>query len=215
MELTFFVTSLAGLFAIVNPVGAAPVFLALMPDSTREEREQTARLGVLVAGGVLMTFLLLGESILAFFGISLAAFRAAGGILILLMSIHMLQGRISPVKHTQREVDEAVEDTESSVAVFPLAIPLISGPGAISTVVLLRSQAGSLANVAMVGVAVVTILVVTFVCLRLAGPLNRLLGTLGVRIITRIMGLLLAALAVQFIADGLTELFPGLVGIAP
>lgn len=209
MDLTawnFFIKCFTSLLAILNPIGALPVFLALDRQSGSDRMPHvilTASLSVMI---ILLIFVFFGESLLRFFGISLPAFRISGGILLLLMAISMLQGQISPAKHTPEETAAAAD--RHSIAVVPLATPILAGPGSISAVILLGNQAADLAQwIALVGAIVLNSFLV-YVILFLAEKFNSWLGVVGIKIISRIMGLVLAALAVQFISDGLSQMYP-------
>jgi len=210
-DFTFFATSFAALMAIIDPVGAVPIFLAMTRSRSAEETRRIVRVATATAGTALLTFALCGTAILDFFGISVPAFRASGGILMLIMAIAMIHGSPRRAKHTPEEDAEALE--KESIAVVPLAIPLLVGPGTLSTVVLLGDKAKqSFDMYAMLLLAIAAVVAATWTCLRLSEYVRKALGESGIRIASRIMGLLLAALAVQFIADGAVELFPGLGG---
>jgi multiple antibiotic resistance protein len=201
------VFAFATLFVVIDPVGQAPIFIALTPGLRPAERRAVARRGVLVAAAVLVAFAWGGEPLLRALGISLPAFRIAGGILLLLLAVDMLMARQTGLRATTPG-----EDSESAhrpdVSVFPLAIPLIAGPGALTSVIMLMSRAGGNLPIeaGIVGV-LLFVLALTLACLYLADLLLRLLGVIGVNVVTRISGILLAALAVQFIADGALEIW--------
>lgn len=197
----------ATLFVVIDPVGQAPIFISLTPGMRPAERRAAARRGVLVAAAVLIVFAFGGEPLLRVLGISLPAFRIAGGILLLLISVDMLMAR-----QTKLRVMTPGEDSESAqspdISVFPLAIPLIVGPGALTSVIMLMARAGGdiLVKAGIVGVLLL-VLALTLACLYLADLLLRVLGVIGVNVITRIAGILLAALAVQFVADGVLDIW--------
>lgn len=210
MDWQFAIYCLTSIFALMDPLGAIPIYLSLTQDQNRDGARDVVTTATIVVFAVLVGFLFLGEHILRFFNIGLPAFRTGGGILILLMGIEMLHGTTSRVKHSEDKADAA--EHRKNIAIFPLAIPLLAGPGAISNVILISHQAADLLNT-MVAFAVITLVTFSaYVILRLATQLNRYLGRTGISIFTRIMGLILVAIAVQFIADGLRELFPGLGG---
>ena len=186
------------LFVVVDPIGNAPIFLALTVGATAAQRRSIAIRGVLVAGMILTLFALAGDEVLAFVGISMPAFRIAGGLLLFLTAIDMLFEKRT--ERREQRADEAVDDP----SVFPLALPLIAGPGSITAVILLMHEHdGDLQGQAMVlGVmAGMLLLVLTF--LLMAPLLERLLKRTGTMVITRVLGMLLAALAVQFVLDGM------------
>ncbi len=187
----------------VDPIGTAPMFAALTADHPAAERRRIAVRGVAIAAGILLGFALVGERLLGALGIELAAFRIAGGVLLLLLSIDMLMVRHSGLRTTTAS-EEAESGQRADVSVFPLAIPLIAGPGAMTTVVLLMSEAGgALGPSAVVLGELALVLALTLVCFLGAGRLLKVLGITGVNVVTRVSGLLLAALAVQFVVDGM------------
>ena len=196
------------LFVIANPIGVTPLFISLTNRQTDEQRRHTARLTATTVVIVLITSMFLGEVILHFFGIRMASFRAGGGILILLMAIAMLQARPSPTYHTAEESKEAAARDE--VAVVPLGIPLIAGPGAISTVIIYAHQATTWFDMTVLLLTVLCVAGSVWITLRLSDRIRVILGTTGINIVTRLLGLILAAVGVEFLADGLTQLLPGL-----
>ncbi|MFD0979777.1 MarC family protein [Tropicimonas aquimaris] len=198
MDLTFFISAFVTLFVIIDPIGLAPVFLALTQGMSKETRNAIARRAIVISLGLLTLFGLAGETVLDFVGISFPAFRIAGGILLFLTALDMLFER-----RTARRDHTAEEDDRPDPSVFPLAIPLVSGPGAITTMILLVGQADGTVQVAGVFVVMVAVLAVVMVMFRAAGLLERLLGRTGTVVATRLLGMLLAALSVQFVLDGL------------
>ena len=196
------------LFVIANPIGVTPLFISLTHRQTEDQRRHTAHLTATTVVVVLITAMFLGEVILHFFGIRMASFRAGGGILILLMAIAMLQARPSPTHHTAEESQEAAARDE--VAVVPLGIPLVAGPGAISTVIIYAEQATAWFDTIMLLLTILCVAGSVWIALRLADRIRVMLGTTGINIVTRLLGLILAAVGVEFLADGLTQLLPGL-----
>lgn len=196
----------AGLVSVVNPVGAIPTFIALTTNRTATEKKHTARVCAFAVFIVLMVALLAGEPILRFFGISLPAFRVAGGILLLLMGIKMLHASPDRSRHTPEEQTESSE--KESVGVVPLAIPLLSGPGAISTTIVYGHMGQSVTHYLLVGGVIFTVVTVVLAILFAAPKIAQMMGKTGMNVVTRVMGLLLSAIAVEFIAKGLTSLFP-------
>ncbi len=209
-ELDFFFRSTISLISIIDPLGAIPLLLSLTRSRGAVEMKQIARTTTIACAVALICFALAGSAILDFFHISVPAFRASGGILILLMAVQMMQGGDARrAKQSTAEQAEAAE--KENIAVVPLAIPLLVGPGAMSTAVLLSREAATMhLKVMLLGAIIVTI-AVTWISLRTSDLLRRVLGETGIRIASRIMGLILAAIAVQFIADGMREMFPGLM----
>lgn len=187
---------------IVDPVGTAPLFVSLTEGRSDEERQRTARTGVLVAAAILFVFALAGKELLAALGVSLAAFRIAGGALLFLVAIDMVFARQSGLRSTTSSEDAEAQQRDD-VSVFPLGIPLIAGPGAIASVMLLMGEAaGSLVAKAVVLAVLAVVLIVTYACLRTSAGLVRLLGITGTNVVSRVLGIVLAALAAQFIIDG-------------
>lgn len=199
-DLAPFITAFITLFVIIDPLGLAPLFVALTAGESAGRRRTIALTACLVAAGVLTAFGLFGDTVLAIAGISMPAFRVAGGALLFLTAIEMLFEKRSKRRKDQGEAPDQNDDP----SVFPLAIPLIAGPGAIATMILLTGQkAGDWSwTLAMHGV-MAAVLMATFILFLAAGVLERALGPLGINVITRLLGMLLAALAVQFILDGL------------
>ena len=199
---------LAALLVITNPIGAIPVFITLTRDQSSDARRKTARITATAVAVVLIISIFLGEPLLRFFGIGLPSFRVGGGILILMMALAMLRGYPGETRHSPEEHVDA-EDKDTS-AVVPLAIPLLAGPGAISLAIVDAHQAGSWPDKLLFSLGIVGVAAIVWMILRLAEPIGQRLGTAGLNIATRVMGLILAAMAVQFMADGLLALFPGL-----
>ncbi len=187
------------LFVVLNPVGLAPVFVGLTGSRTPRERERIARKAVMVAGVVLMSFWLGGAWLLGQLGITLEAFRVAGGLLLFRIAVGMLFAKDE--RGTEEEEEEA--RLRSDIAVFPLGIPLIAGPGAVASVMILASEASAVrGGGAIVPLALAMVLALNYVSLRISAWVTALMGKTGVNVITRVLGLLLAALAVQYVADG-------------
>ena len=202
----------AGLVSVVNPIGAVPTFIALTAFRTKEDRNRTALICAASVFLVLLTALLAGEPILNFFGIGLPAFRVAGGILVLLMGISMLHATPDRSRHTPEERAESYD--KESVAVVPLAIPLLSGPGAISTTIVYGHMGHSWDHYLLVGAVILSVSLIILAAMLAAPKIADALGNTGMNVITRVMGLVLASIAVEFIAKGLSALFPALGGIS-
>jgi multiple antibiotic resistance protein len=197
--------SLATFFATIGPLDVAAMFAALTANLSARDRRAVAVRGILIAAVILLAFALAGEVLLAGLGISLAALRAAGGVLLLLIGIDMVFARSSGgTSTTADEEREAI--SKPDISVFPLATPLIAGPGAMGAAILLMAdQGGDVTGQLLVLFSLVTILLMTFVSLLLAGKIQNLLGVTGMHVISRVMGVLLSALAVQFIFDGIRQ----------
>jgi multiple antibiotic resistance protein len=192
----------------VDPLGTLPFYVALSDGLSIAERQVVLRRAILTMAGVLTTFALIGRFLFAAFGFTLAAFEVAGGILLFLVAYDMLRGEVTRTKHSPGE-DDAGRRTE--VGIVPLGIPLLAGPGAISTVMIYEGNAGSdpfVIVATFVAIGVVTVL--TFVIFRYGERILLGLGRTGVMALTRVLGLLLAAVGVQFVANGIHGLFPGI-----
>ncbi len=196
------------LFAIVNPIGAIPIYISLTDGYRPEERRRIERITPIAVTAILLVALLSGEFILRFFGISIGSFRVGGGILLLLMATSMLHARTSRASHTSDEAEETAE--RETIAVVPLAIPLLSGPGAISTVIVYAYRTKSMLGYLFTSAGILLIGLAIYLSLSAAPYLAKRLGKTGINIVTRIMGLLLAAIAVEFISNGIKNLFPAL-----
>ena len=194
------------LIVVVDPVSLVPIFGALTQQETEAERRRIAIKGVAIAAAVLVVFTLIGNALLSVLGISLSAFRVAGGVLLFLLAIDMVLVRDSGLRSTTvREQAEAAQ--RQDISVFPLAIPLIGGPGAITTMLLLNGRSDNLwVTFALLGV-LMAVLALALLSLLLTGRLLKLIGVTGSGVVSRVLGVLLAALAVQFIVDGLRMSF--------
>jgi multiple antibiotic resistance protein len=205
IESAFLITAFATLFVVIDPPGLVPMFIALTTGMSNERRRAMALRACIIAAVLLTMFGLAGESILGFIGISMPAFRIAGGILLFLTALDMLFER----RTQRREGQHADPDHDPSV--FPLATPLIAGPGAIASVILLVGQSGpGWAGTAAVIGLMLGMIAVTYGFLLASPPLERMLGRTGTIVITRLLGMLLAALSVQFVIDGVKG--TGLIG---
>ncbi len=204
-ETAFMITAFATLFVVIDPPGLVPLFIALTRGMDAERRRAMALRACIIATALLLLFGVAGESILTFIGISMPAFRIAGGILLFLTALDMLFER----RTQRREGQQAEADHDPSV--FPLATPLIAGPGAIATMILLVGEAGPgwAGTLSILGLLVVMMLV-TYAFLLASPPMERMLGRTGTIVITRLLGMLLAALSVQFVIDGVRG--TGLIG---
>ncbi|NOT18081.1 MAG: NAAT family transporter [Sulfuriferula sp.] len=208
LHLTEQIKFLVGLFAILNPLGAIPIFLSMAGDRRPAEMHRTALKTASAVAVILILSVWVGDSVLGFFGIGIPAFRIAGGLLVLLIAIAMFHAKTSPARHTDAE--EAEAESKNDISVVPLAIPLLAGPGAISLVIVDAHQAASLIDKVLFSLSIGIMGLLVWGVLRLAEPIGARLGTAGLNIATRVMGLILAAMAVQFIVDGLIILLPGL-----
>ncbi len=197
--------ALATLFATIGPLNAATVFAGLTSGTPATRRRQMAMRGSTVALSILLVFALVGELLLAGLGISLAALRTAGGILLLLVGIDLVFARHSGVSSTTDEEEEEARGKQD-ISVFPLATPLIAGPGSMGASVLLMANAGDdLVRQLAVILSLFLIMGLTLTMMLLSSQINRLIGTTGMQVIERVMGVLLSALAIQFMFDGIAQ----------
>jgi multiple antibiotic resistance protein len=199
---------LVALLAIVNPIGVVPFFIHFTQSFGPEQRRRTIRVSAFTAGLVIAVSALAGLKIIEFFGISLASFQVGGGTLLLISALAMLNAQ--PAESKPNDVSEGQQkvDAGASIAVVPLTIPLLTGPATISTMVIYAEKTRHLWELAvLVGYGLV-IAAVTFVVFSAAGRIAQVLGRTGINVMTRLMGLILAAMAVELLADGLTKLFP-------
>lgn len=202
MDLNVFLSAFTLLFVIIDPIGLTPLFAALTQGLSARERFFVALRSSAIAISILTLFGLLGEQVLGFVGISMPAFRIAGGILLFLTALDMLFERRTP----RREQHSPQRDDPSA---FPLAIPLIAGPGSIATMILLVGEAGNdWGQIALIHVVMGAVIGTAFVLFQTAGLLDRALGKTGINVVTRLLGMLLAALSVQFVVDGVRALLP-------
>ncbi len=201
--LAFFSVCFPSIFSIVDPIGVVPVYLALVSTEQRQEQRQTAARAVATATGVLVLFAATGQAIFHFFGITIPAFKLAGGVLLGTMALEMMRAKKSPVKSTPEEESAARE--KDDIAVTPIGIPLISGPGAIANTIVWSSRAGDAADKVALYASIALTMGITLLALFFATRLVRVLGKTGINVVTRIMGLILAATAAQFVLDGWRE----------
>jgi multiple antibiotic resistance protein len=196
---------LVGLIAILDPFIAVPLFLSVTSGRSDRERTRTVKIVTLTVLCVLLGASVLGEAVLKFMGGSLASFRVGGGLVLLLMALAMLNARPGDVRHTAQEADEM--EQSSGVGVVPLAVPLLAGPGAISTVIV-ASHGSSWLHHLIIALCIALACAMLWLVLSLAGPVGRRMGTTGLNIANRLLGLLLAAFAIESMATGLKALFP-------
>ncbi|MGE5537188.1 MAG: MarC family protein [Gemmatimonas sp.] len=205
--LALLVQSFVTFFVVIDPIGMAPVFAAITRGETEDYRHQMAKRGTVIATVVLVLFAAGGESFLNVLGITMPAFRIAGGILLFLVALDMLFAHDTPLRRTS-ETEEEEAERKRDISVFPLAIPLIAGPGALTSVVLLMGAAGgNLLRQGIVLLVLVGVMGSLLLALLLTTRMMRYLGVTGVNVVTRFFGLVLAALAVQFVIDGAREAF--------
>jgi len=197
-----YILALTTFFATVGPIDIAVVFAGLTSERRAVTKKKIALKGVLIATGILLLFALLGESLLSSLGITLPALRVAGGILLLLIGIDMVFARHSGGTSTTADEFEEAENSQD-ISVFPLATPLIAGPGAMGAIILLMAKAqGDIAQQSMIILGLLSIMLMTYVSLVGASQIHRLVGVTGLQVISRVFGVILCALAVQFMLDG-------------
>jgi multiple antibiotic resistance protein len=201
------------LLAILTPFAAIPVFLALTEGQGHAFRSRTADMAALTVLAVLLVSAFTGDVLLRVLGTSLDAFRVGGGIVLFLMSLSMLNAQLSPVQQTREEADEAGQ--KSVLGVVPIGMPLLVGPGAISSTIIEMKRRPDWEHAAAIVACIAVACLAVWIALRLAEPIGKRLGRIGLNILNRIFGLLLAAIAVQIVAAGLLGLFPALAGLRP
>ncbi len=200
MEFELALTAFVALFVIIDPIGLTPLFVAVTQGNTAAQRRKIAFRAVLTGFGILALFGLAGEAVLDAIGIGMPAFRISGGILLFITAIEMLFE-----KRTQRRENQA--ESENDPSVFPLAMPLIAGPGAMTTMILLTGEySGSIAGQGMVFGVMALVLVLVLIMFLMGNTIERLLGQTGINLISRLFGMFLAALSVQFVIDGIRDI---------
>jgi multiple antibiotic resistance protein len=199
-----------GLMSIFSPFVAIPIFVSLTSHSSSTEKNETARTASIAACIAGLVSIWIGQYILLIFGISISSFKIAGGILLLLMSINMINAKTPKAKNTKSELKEAQKKSVNvkEIAVVPLAIPLIAGPGAISTIIIFSQKSDTLFHLFMMSIIIIAISSYIYLTLKMSSYISKRLGITGLNIISRIMGLLLASISVEFIISGLLTVFP-------
>ena len=201
---TFFIFSFTSLITLVDPIGFAPIYLSLVDGMTKDEKKSVAKKGSITALIVLISFWLLGRLIFSIFGITVHAFRIAGGILFFKVGMDMLEAKISRRRSTPAEEEEA--GNKEDIGYTPIGIPLIAGPGAITSVMILSTEAIDLSHKIMLLLAIILVMMITYTTFITADKLTERFGRTGLRIMQRIMGLILMVMAVQFIINGVDPL---------
>jgi multiple antibiotic resistance protein len=204
--LSYCLVALSAIFVVVDPLSAVPMFIAMTAGDAPAKRREMALRACVAGAGLLSAFALFGAVIFRFLGVTLGAFKFAGGILLLLTALDMLRAQVSRTRSSAEEQKEGEE--KEDIAIVPLAIPLLAGPGSVATVMVLMSRGPGF----WVGIPVVGAIVITFIAsyfmLRAAAAVDRVLGKSGNAILQRVMGLMLAAIAIQFMVDGIADLVP-------
>ena len=205
MDLQIYITAFVTLFVIIDPVGLAPIFAGLTFGMSFKQRIKIALRAVSIAFLILTVFAIFGFKILNFLGISMPAFRIAGGLLLFLTALEMLFERRT--ERREQHTENAQESPTNDPSVFPLATPLLGGPGAITSMILLVESSQGLTHLVLIELVLASVLALAFVLFALTNFLEKLLGQTGILVITRVMGMLLAALSVQFVIDGALAVF--------
>ena len=200
---TFALLCFTSLFTLINPLGTMPVFMAMTSELTVNERTKTARKASIVALLTIFAFALTGQLLFNFFGISVNSFRVVGGVIFFIMGMDMLQARLSQVKIKENEVKSYITD----ISVTPLAIPMICGPGAITSVIVLMEDANSLPKQIALFASIILIIWLTYIILYSSSKLIKFLGQTGINVMMRIMGLIVMVIAVEFFFSGLKPIF--------
>jgi len=209
-DTTFFISAFSAIFIIVNPVSGVMAFISVTSRMSMQDRIYVAKRSVFIACIVAIIFALSGELILKFFIITPDSLRVAGGILLFLVAIDMLFARTTRESITSEEISDAAQ--RENISVFPMAMPMLTGPGAITTIILFTTKAAeynieqTLAKMIVIGAIVLTF-IITFLIFRFSDYFNRVVGITGMMVMTRLMGLFLAAIAVEFIANGIKNIF--------
>ena len=202
IDFSYVITIFLAIFAIVDPIGNIPIFYTITQRFSIEERKNIAKKAVLAAIVTLVVFSLIGQYIFLLFSITIPAFRIAGGILLFRVAFNMLYGTTPGTKSTEKEKEEALE--KDMIGIIPIGIPLLAGPGAISTVMLYNSS-GNIISLFIVILSIIITMILTYILLRHVDRIFNRLGRIGTHAISRIMGLILAAIAVQFIINGIHQ----------
>ena len=203
-----FLSAFVTLFVVIDPPGCAPIYAGLSAGASRAQAVAMAARACAIACGILLVFALFGEQILGFLHVRLDAFKIAGGIMLFIIALEMVFEKRTQRREERAEKVRADPEVED-VSVFPMAMPMLAGPGSIATIMLLTSRAHGSEQTAMVLLAMVSVLLISFAALAMAGPLMRILGDKVEAVLTRLLGVLLAALAAQYVIDGLKAAFIG------
>lgn len=209
LDLDFLIGAFAVLFSVVDPVSAVPLFLSMTQRDTPAQRRRYARNATITATAVMLFFLAFGQTVFALFSVTLTAFRIAGGLILLIIALDLLKATHTGVRMEKAEAEEGAQ--KNDISVTPFGIPLLGGPGAISTVMVLASQKPGSAGSINVAVAVLAVGLTIYVSLRASELIHRYLGITGINVMSRLLGLLLLAMAIQFLMDGIGEAVPAIM----
>tara|TARA_Y100001968_G_C19223774_1_gene651057 strand:- start:210 stop:845 length:636 start_codon:yes stop_codon:yes gene_type:complete len=200
----FLLLSITSLLALINPIGIIPTYIGIISSYSPEDQKEITYKAILCAFIVLMTFSIMGTLIFSFFNITIDAFKIVGGILFLRIGLDMVESKVSRTKSTPQEEKEA--STKEEIAYSPLGVPLIAGPGAITSVMILSNQVSNSMEKTLFILSIIICMILTYIALIMGNKLSKKIGTTGIRIIQRLMGIILMVIAVQFIIDGLTPI---------
>jgi len=201
INVSFILLTFSSLFTLINPIGITPILLSMTEDESDSEYQVIIKKGIITAYIILTIFAIMGDLIFKFYGITIYAFMIAGGILFLRNSFDMIDSKISRESSTPLETKEAIQ--KEDISVTPIGIPLIAGPGAITSIMILSSQTSSYIDKCIVHVNILITLIITYIILLLGKKISKKIGTTGIRIIQRIMGLILLVISIQFIINGI------------
>jgi multiple antibiotic resistance protein len=204
--IAFAIVAFPSLIVIINPVMVTSIFITLTSNATKEARRAIALKTTIISFAVLLSFAVFGALVFKFFSITIGAFQIAGGVILFSVALGMLHAKAPRTKHTPEEMEEAMG--RDDIAVVPLAIPMVAGPGAITTVIVLAGEAHATFNMVILFLAIVVVLAIVYAMLRNAARIQKFLGPSGLNITTRLMGLVLAAVAVQFVIHGVESVLP-------
>ena len=201
INVSFILLTFSSLFTLINPIGITPILLSMTEDESDSEYQVIIKKGIVTAYIILTIFAIMGDLIFKFYGITIYAFMIAGGILFLRNSFDMIDSKISRESSTPLETKEAIQ--KEDISITPIGIPLIAGPGAITSIMILSSQTSSYVDKCIVHINILITLIITYIILLLGKKISKKIGTTGIRIIQRIMGLILLVISIQFIINGI------------
>ncbi len=201
INVSFILLTFSSLFTLINPIGITPILLSMTEDESDSEYQVIIKKGIITAYIILTIFAIMGDLIFKFYGITIYAFMIAGGILFLRNSFDMIDSKISRESSTPLETEEAIQ--KEDISITPIGIPLIAGPGAITSIMILSSQTSSYIDKCIVHINILITLIITYIILLLGKKISKKIGTTGIRIIQRIMGLILLVISIQFIINGI------------
>ena len=208
LDFTEYTKIFISLFAILDPIGIIPIIILFTAGLTAPKRAHVARLASLTVCGILLIALLIGQPLLAFFGISINSFRVAGGILLMLMAIRMLNGNLYTSSLVKRDSGDG--ESTAAMTIVPLSTPLLAGPGSISAVILEAHKAYGIAHYMIMSLEIILLSMTVWLTFKIAPWVEQRLGKIGIDVFSRLMGLILAAIAVEFVTSGMRGLFPAL-----